>query len=468
MNIDGKLPASGRRSLQMRTTAVPPHSSHFKRQGTVLLLFVVVVIFLWSNGFNLQLFDLSDRFKLLNLFGLFMIVTAAGFSMTLVSWARYFRNYYFWCIAGILAVALFPTFVNLVVVNSLSPVEVLRSGLGYSGLFIFILLISYRTDFSFVVKLNTIIFAMATVNVLFLVVMSVVPGVAESLLVINIRGRFDRIRLVVASGIVPMVQYAFCYALVIGTERVRFATRKALYLLFLVAYFWYFFIVEMGRRTIVVLLIIITYYIVFHLRGRYRLRTVFALFFILSLLFAVPQFNAIQNAIKSTYSSSIEEYQLREGNVGIRLEGINYYLNLFKESGYLGIGLPSNRVQQSDPYIQGTEWYRFNPNDHGIFTVLYSFGFPGIVLTIVFLFHLFGDLTIIRRRGPPEHQAIAMAIHLYLVFSIVALLQIFWKPSISLWTGLMFFMVWRMRVGIEVEHRAITQEQGSSTRRSSK
>ncbi len=115
---------------------------HFERRDTVLLLFVASVIFLWGNGFNLRLFDLSARFKILQLAGLFLIVIATGFSMLFFSWDRYFQNYYFRSIAGLLAVAFFPTFVNLVIVNGLSPIEVLRSGLLCCGYFIFIFLIN--------------------------------------------------------------------------------------------------------------------------------------------------------------------------------------------------------------------------------------------------------------------------------------------------------------------------------------
>lgn len=428
------------------------------KYDTILLFFLAILIFLWSNGFNLSIFDFSDRFNLLNLFGLLLIVFFAGHSMLFVSWKQYSRNYYFWCIVGMLATALFPTFVNLVIVKGLSPIEVLRSGLRYCGLFIFILLISCRTSSSFVAKLNALVLGIATVNVLSLIALSFFPAVADSLFVKTME-RFGSIRLQIFSVLTPMAQYAFCYALVICTKDVHLTKKKVFYLLLFGIYFWYFFVIALGRRTILALLMVISYYIVFHLRGRYKFRAIFALPFILLLFLVVPRSTVILDSIKSSYTSSVEEYQYGEGNVGIRVRGIDYYSHQFKESGYLGIGLGSNRLQLSDPYRLGMERYRYNSNDHGIFAVLYMFGFPGIVLTVIFLFHIFRDLAIIRRRGSPEHQSVAMAIHLFLVFSIVALLQIFWKPSLSLWTGLIFFMVWRMREGIASNDRALPKKQ---------
>jgi hypothetical protein len=82
--------------------------------------------------------------------------------------------------------------------------------------------------------------------------------------------------------------------------------------------------------------------------------------------------------------------------------------------------------------------------------VLYQFGFPAIVLTIIVLYYIFRDLKAVRLQGMPEHWPIAMAIHLYLVFSIIGLLAIFWKPSESFWTGIMLFMIWKMKESTRV------------------
>ena len=420
---------------------------HFERRDTVLLLFVASVIFLWGNRFNLRLFDLSDRFQILQLVGIFAIVIATGFSMLFFSWDRYYQNYYFWSIAGLFAVVLFPTFVNLVIVNDLSPIEVVRSGLLCCGFFIFILLISCRTNSSFVAKLNAMIVGMTAANVLFLIVLSNFPRIASSLFV-NASSRFDRPTLWVAGGLQPMVVYSTFYLLAVCAKGGEMTKRRVLGILLFGAYIWYLFTIAVGRRTIFALLVIMCYYWLFHLSAMRKTRAVLALLFLSVLLLAVPQLGTLMDVVRLSYTSSLEDYKTGEGNVTIRIDGIRYFMNEFRETGYIGFGLGSNRLPESDEVFFGRQYYRFNSNDHGIFTVLYQFGFLGIILTIMILFHIFRDLAIIRRRGSPEHQAIAMGIHLYLCFSIVALLQIFWKPSMSFWTGLMFFMVWRMHEGI--------------------
>jgi hypothetical protein len=154
------------------------------------------------------------------------------------------------------------------------------------------------------------------------------------------------------------------------------------------------------------------------------------------------------DAIRSAFASSVRDYREAEGSLTLRLSGIRYFMGAFRNGSYVGIGLMSPKLQERKTHFLGTQFYRYNPGDHGIFAVLYQFGFQAILLTIVILYRLFQDLKVIRRRGPPEHQTIAMAIWLYLCFSVLALLQVFWKSHLTLWTGIMFFMVWRMREGL--------------------
>ena len=243
----------------------------------------------------------------------------------------------------------------------------------------------------------------------------------------------------VAAGVGPMTQYAFCYALVMCTTSGRVTKSRVLYMVLCGAFLWYSFTIAMGRRAMLAMLVVVCYYLMFHLDATRKTRVALGGFFLLVPLFLlVPQSRAMLDTIGSSYNSVIEESdQGDDSSVGVRLVGIRYYLNEWRSSAYLGLGhcTWASGVTGGPSYTSG---------DHGIFSVLYQFGVQGIILTFVILFRMFRDLRFIRRRGTPQHQAIAMAIGLYLVFSIVGLLQIFWKPVICFWTGLMFFMVWRM------------------------
>jgi hypothetical protein len=417
------------------------------KRSSILLLFVAILIFLWSNGFDLPILAFSERFKILTIVADFIILTASGISIILSSKIRYTRNNYFLFIVLILCAVFFPTFINLVIFNGLSPLEIFRSGFFYSGLFIFIILIYYDVDYSFVNKLNTLAIAIVSINVLVIVAASFFPVLAE-IVTVKTSVRFETARINIAKGLGSFAQYTFFYLLIMSIKIEQTPKKKLSYILLSGVYIFYFFFVSMSRRTIFALLGVLIYYIFFRLSGRRKIQILFVLLLFIALLFVIPKFETILGIIQSSYYTVAEEIQYGEGSAGVRIKGIEYFFNLFHQYGYIGIGLGSSRLPVTDPLFIGQEILNYNPGDHGIFAVLYQFGFPAIILTIIVLFHIFRDLKAVRLQGMPEHWPIAMAIHLYLVFSIIGLLDIFWKPSQSLWPGIIFFMVWRMRSAI--------------------
>ena len=411
---------------------------------TLLLLFLLLVISFWSDGFGLRILTLSDRYSVLNIIASFTILIAAGISIIFTTKKEYSGNFYFWVIVWILILVFIPTYIYLVIINGLSTTEVLRASFEYSGLLIFIVLVAYRADSSFVIRINNIVIKLASIIVVALVALSFFPDLADSILV-ETSQRYDRIRLGAPKGLEAVVGYAFFYVLVMCTRADLDIQKKIPYYLLFFVYSWYFIAVAMGRRTIFALFAVVIFYFFTRLNRGQKIRLLFTLPFLFALIFAIPQSENLLDLIRLSFYTAVEEYQYGEGNVGIRLFGIEYYLDLFKQSGYIGIGMGSNRLSITNAYLWGMEQFRYNPNDHGIFTVLYQFGFPAIALTIFLLFRIFRDLKIVSLCGMTDHQAIAMAINLYLYFSIIGLLAIFWKPSESLWVGIMFFMVWRMR-----------------------
>ncbi|MCR4307973.1 MAG: hypothetical protein NUV80_05410 [Candidatus Berkelbacteria bacterium] len=437
---------------------VLPNGARQVRSNTILLTFVAVIIFLWSDGFDLQIFNLSDRFKLLSLAGIFLVVFAAVFSIFFSRRSGCFKNYYFRIILAMLFLIFVPTFVNLVIVNNLNIIEILRSGLQYGGILIFVVLISYPTHSSFINKLNNLIVTIATINVVGLVVLSTMPALSD-ILITKVSGRFEWIRLSLSSGMTPIAQYSIFYMLVMYTNGLIPTVKRYFYLLLTCTYLWYFFTIGLGRRTTIALLIVLGYHFISHLSSRGKVRVFLAAVLLILLSLAFPQSTKVVDAIGSTYDSIIEDFKYGRGTVNVRLAGSEYYLDLFRETNYIGIGLFSSKLPSSDPYFKGRVLNDYNPGDHGIVAVLYSFGFQAMILTVVLLIHIFRDLAFIRRRGPPEYQEVAAAMHLFLVFSVVGMLQVFWKPSLSIWTGIMFFMVWRMRKQIREPVKLVLNQQ---------
>lgn len=412
-----------------------------------LLSFVTFMVFLWSNGFNLRILDLSSKYQVLNLTAHFLLLLLICIRVPFVKKWIFLDNTYFYYLLIMVVVIFAPTSINLVVVNGLNFIEVLRSSFGYCGLLIFIVLISYRTSEQFVAKLNKRIYAIVTLNIIALIILSANPTLAESLL-LNTMSRYDRIRLMISAAIGSMPHFYFFYTLVMckGAPSGR-EFRK--YLLLLAVYVWYFLALDMSRRTILSLIVVTGLFYFLNTSIKTKVKIIFVTAITLPVLWmTVPQFETLADAVVMSYLTSRSEYEGEEGNVGIRVDGIGYYFDMLVDSGYQGIGLYSNRLPDSDPYTHAISLLKYNPNDHGIFAVIYEYGVLGVAFTIYLLFATFRDLKTIKKHGLPEDKPIATAFSLYLIFNMMALLQIFWKPSLSIWTGILLFMIWKMRQSV--------------------
>lgn len=440
---------------------IPEHhnlDNSYEKSNILLLTFVAASIFLWSNGFDLRIFDLSDKFKSLTIAANFIILIVASISLIFKTQVRYTTNYYFLFIMAIFAAIFLPSFLNLVITSGLSFKELFRSGLFYSGIFIFVILIAYTRNPSTVIKLNSMIVTIISINVFAFIVLSFFPDLAKYILVKTLE-RYDRIRIGIASGLGPMLHYTFFYLLVMCAEGAQSLRRNILpYLLSFIALVWYIFAVEMGRRTIFAILAVTIYYLFIRMTRVKKIRMILLLPFIFSLFVIIPQSSIISDSIQSSFITATEEFQYGEGNVGIRVFGIEYYMNLFKESGFVGIGMFSNKLPGTDPLMTGAESFRYNPADHGIFAVLYQFGFPAIILTVIILLRIFRDLKLIRQHGLMAFRPIAIALHLYFIFSIIGLWAIFWKPIESFCIGIMFFMIWQMSESTRINLHTINND----------
>ncbi len=259
-----------------------------------------------------------------------------------------------------------------------------------------------------------------------------------------------------------MVGYSTFYLLAMWTRGSQNPRAKMFYAAIFCVNIWYYVTIEMGRRTVFCFSIVIFYYFLFHANIRHKVHALLVVILLSALLWTFGD-TKFMGSLYSSVRSTKEEYKASyRNNVTVRIDCVRYYMNEFRRSGYFGLGLSSSKLTESAPLSLGRRTYRYNPNDHGIFAVVYQFGVPAIVLMLIILFFCFRDLAIILRFGSEKFQAIAMGIHLYLVLSIVGLLQVFLKPRMSLWTGLVFFMVWRMREAITCNTLVLRKKQGPS------
>jgi hypothetical protein len=401
------------------------------------------VLFLWSEGFQLRALEFSERYKVLRIVSVFLIVLWAAIRMLFAYIKPLFRNFYFLSILGLLAVTMFPTFFTGTLLYGQGLDGVVRRPLFFYALFIFVPLFYYPTDILTLKRLNMVIVVIGISLALFQSVFSFVPDIGKVILNDSayIPSRFELTRMTVMSAMFPCILYAIFYLIT------AFSLRKnsILCALGLAIPLYYIFFVIIARSAIFGLGIVWLLYCVFYPAVRKRLLS-WGLLVVLLLILSQPfvQFGLI-DIIKESAISIKDEVNSVDGTVGIRMRGIKYYWHEFQKTWYVGIGMVSTERAADTTVGIGMTEYKFNPADQGIFSVIMQFGFQALVLTGVVCYRMFRDLQFVIRYGISDLKVIALSIQLFLLFEIVTFSHVFLWRWEGIWWGLFFFITWKMR-----------------------
>lgn len=412
-------------------------------RNKLLILFTASLIFLWSEGFQLRILEFSERYKVLRIVSVFLIVLWAAIRMLFADIKPLLRNFYFISILALLAAVMLPTFFTGTLLYGQGLDEVLRRPLFFYALFIFVPLFYYPMDVSTLKRLNTVIVVIGVSLALFQSVFSFVPDIGKIILNDSayISSRFELTRMTVMSAMSPCVLYATFYLIA------AFSLRKnsILCALGLAILLYYLFFVFMSRRVILGSGIVLLLFCVFYPTVRKRLLLWGLLVFLLLVLSQPFVKSGPIDVIKESAISIKDEANSIEGTVGIRMRGIQYYWHEFQKTWYVGIGLVSGvRAANTSVGIGMTE-YKFNPADQGIISVFLQFGMQGLILTGIICYRMFRDLRYVTRYGISDLKMIALSIQLFLLFKIVTFSHVFLWRSGGIWWGLFFYITWKMR-----------------------
>lgn len=412
-------------------------------RNKLLLWFTALLIFLWSEGFQLRILEFSERYTVLRIATVFLIVVWVVIRTSFAGIKPLFRNFYFRSILGLLAVVILPTFFTGTLLYGQGLDDVVRRPLFFYALFIFVPLFYYPTDISTLKRLSAVIVIFGVSLAFFQSAFSFAPDIGKVILNNSayIPSRYGLTRMTVMSAMSPCVLYATLYLIT------SFSMRKNSILcgLGLAILLYHLFFVFMSRRIILGLGIVLLLFCVFYPTVRKRLLSWGLLVLLLLLLSqSFVKFGLI-DIIKESAISIKDEMSGVDGTVGVRMRGIQYYWHEFQETWYVGIGLVSY-VRGADTNVGiGITEYKFNPADQGIFSVILQFGFHALILTGVICYRMFRDLRYVTRYGISDLKMIALSIHLFLLLKIVTFSHIFLWHKQGLWWGLFFFMTWKMR-----------------------
>jgi hypothetical protein len=342
-----------------------------------------------------------------------------------------------------------PTFFSGHFLYGQSLSELLRRPLFYYALFLFAFLYLENLGKQFLLRLILILIVMSVVSSLIAIIASYNFHFSSKYLVrsIFVAERYGHIR--VCTNFTPWIVFS-SFVCIVALTLNRKSRAHSLGLAFaLLINLYYLFFVNMGRTIILIFIIIVFIYSFIYLTLHQRI-ILLLVFVCLVTSLQIKLINGPLDIIKKSIDlMTIESSSNQKNNVNVRVGGVLFFANEFKKTNYIGSGMLSS-VRSSNAYIvTQMKRERFNPADIGFFSVLFRFGFPAVILSLILLLRLFKDLKIIIKNGEQEFKVIAISIQLYLMYNLLSFKHlIFWRNSSVEWALLMFF-VWRLRHLVE-------------------
>jgi hypothetical protein len=423
---------------------IPTHPATRLRQGATAG-FIALVFFLWSNAARLRIFQINEYYvNALRLTAVVLI--GAGCVMTFRSsvYHALFRNTYFRCILALLACVMMPTFLTGVLQYGQSTAEIIRLPMFFYAFFIFALLYSLWRETSITPLISAMVYTIATVAAIYTVI-SLFPGLSSALLSehASIGYRFGRERLTATASINNEAVFGILYSMVMLQFKKLTLFRRAVWItVLLVLSYYLLFVVASRVRLFAAMICVVFFFLRYISLG--RLFASLIMVCLLALMLQLATGVSVLQPFVDSYASLSDAGSGEGDTVTVRQDGMKYYWRLFRETGYVGIGMVSpSRADATDAGYAMSQ-LSYNPSDIGVIAVLLFFGIPGTLVTIFIVLNIARDTHVIIRHGPLDHRITSMAIQLYLLFYIVSFYHIFLLGEYALEWGLLFFALSHM------------------------
>lgn len=273
------------------------------------------------------------------------------------------------------------------------------------------------------------------------------------------------------AGMVRIFTYPFItvwayFYLLSGIKLEKKKARKILYVIFLLIIGYQLVFCNITRQLIVVLLLT-TILFLFNLKPFSKvIITSFAMaLLILTAMFCINNTALMQDTFfyKIGKTTQLEVGQTTQGNIAIRRNAIKYFYPYFKKTSFLGMGMMSPIYENSPVAIGLSKGYNFA--DMGFFAILFRFGIFAIILMFLILKRVFIDLSCVQRRTKDHQVQIIVNSLIFLFISKIIILPfstIFFRGDVSLFYGILFYFLFKLKKGLEKEN-AITNEINSNS-----
>ena len=139
----------------------------------------------------------------------------------------------------------------------------------------------------------------------------------------------------------------------------------------------------------------------------------------------------------------INSYNRDDTNISVRVDGINSFYAEFIQTKGWGVGDLSITNEEAN----AGQKQKYNPNDLGIFTTLFVYGIPAMLVTI------YVSLSIVRRlfhlkkhyTGTPFTQDLANSILMFYLYHTLSLQAFYYYRASATFWGVLFYMVYMIQ-----------------------
>lgn len=417
----------------------------------LLLFFCALLLFLWGEGLKLSFFQVSDRYAVLPLAAIFLLIIAAGRKMLFFPDQRIFRNFYFRSICGIIVIVLIPIALTSILFYE-QPLSILiRRPIMYAGFLVFPLLYLGKVDKRFLEIWINIFVGMSVFAATLISFASYSPDIASLFNPEAISSRFGKIRIAGVMGAPILISLFYCISSLFN-EKHKISSFISLFLCTaLLAYPTIF--INLTRGKIIGIFLTLIFFVIWFLPWRKTFLFVLTILTILFFSFVFDSSGSFSDVFYKVFDSVVQEKSQGAGTIGVRMRGANYFFEEFRKTNLIGMGMVSASESFDNPIIKAKLRYGFSLNDLGFLAVLFQFGFPAIVLALIVLKRIFRELTFVIRYGDSSFKCIAIGIFIYFVYQIVLGQHMFFWGKNSFYYGMLFYFVWRMKDLVDANER---------------
>lgn len=415
------------------------------KNNSVLFIFTAIMLFFWSEGLMLQIFQFNETKNILKSIAVILILFFSFlslFSFKKDKIKEILHSKYSSFIFIILINILFTQLISSYLIFGESFYSALRGPLFFGSIFIFFILTIHSSEDS-VNKINKLLIFFSLAMIVLQTFSAIFPELGVELLNEEafISERFNRNRLTPLLTMASVIIYSTFYftsKVLSFFEKKQFNKLFFLNISLLLIHLYYFLFIAMSRVKSISILVTILIFILIINNTKQLLRYL-PIFVILLFILSIYKEGIFFEIISYFIQTIVEESQVMHSNVGVRIQGLLYNIELFKKSLFFGIG---QAAPSSAGIINfGISNFSYNLADLGTFAMIILYGFPSLFITIYIYIHIFKDIFSFKKNSDGQYNILINSIAMFFIYRIVSFSHHFYWHTEAIWWGIIFFIL---------------------------